>query len=88
MIDVYSINMTTSTTETWKIHHIFDLYMGSTEGRIMHIKTGNILKASLRDGYVYVSVRGSSMQKKKPLMSIVLFTVAFILNGIYHPISK
>ena len=52
------------TVETWRIHHIYDLYMGSTEGRVMYIKTGNILKPTLLDGYGRVSVRGNSMRKQ------------------------
>ncbi len=62
---LYIIIMTTNTIENWRIHHIYDLYMGSTEGRVMHIKTGNIPKPTLLDGYGIVSVRGASMKKKQ-----------------------
>ncbi len=40
--------------------------MGSTEGRVMHIKTGYISNPSAsKSGYVNVGVRGSSMRQQK-----------------------
>ena len=58
--------MRLTTTELWKIHPVFDLYAGSTLGRILHITTGNILSPTQQqNGYVRVSVRGKSMRQQQ-----------------------
>jgi hypothetical protein len=55
--------------EVWKQHHIYDLYEGSSMGRIRHITSGRILKPSATiAGYLSVVVRGRRMEKSKTIM--------------------
>ena len=54
--------------EVWKTHPVFDLYQGSTEGRVRHLQTGNVLiPMMLVSGYYNVSVRGATTKQRKIL---------------------
>jgi hypothetical protein len=45
----------------WKTHPIFDLYQGSTEGRVRHIQTGRLVNpATVNMRYHRVRVRGAT----------------------------
>ena len=55
--------------ELWKTHPIFDLYQGSTEGRIRFLGTGRVLKPrTTSTGYLHVQVRGLSMACQRNML--------------------
>ena len=55
--------------EIWKTHPIFDLYQGSTEGRIRFLKTGKVLNPRTTcTGYQHVQVRGLSTADQRNML--------------------
>ena len=75
--------------KVWKQHHIYDLYEGSSFGRVRFIGKANILKPTVSNsGYHYVMVRSSSDSKQKHL-SVHRFIYScfhedFDLSSNYH----
>ena len=75
--------------EVWKQHHIYDLYEGSSFGRVRFIGKANILKPTVSNsGYHYVMVRSSSDSKQKHLtvhrFIYSCFHEDFDLSSNYH----
>ena len=61
--------------EVWKTHPIFDLYQGSTGGRVRFLKTGKVLSPMILDsGYYNVSVRGATTKQRKILVHRFIYS--------------
>ena len=61
--------------EVWKTHPVFDLYQGSTEGRVRFLKTGKVLSPMILDsGYYNVSVRGATTKQRKILVHRFIYS--------------
>lgn len=53
-------------SETWKTHPIFDMYEGSTEGRVRFKRLGRIVKPrTTQTGYHHISVRGKASDRQQ-----------------------
>ena len=66
MIMLYMETPGDVTSEEWKRHHIFDLYEGSTLGRVRHMQKRKILTPSVTwGGYQNVCVIGSCLNNQK-----------------------
>ena len=72
--------------ELWKTHLVFDVYEGSTEGRVRFKRLGRIVKPrTTQTGYHHISVRGKDFDRQQGVCVSRFIYSCF--NEDFHPSS-